>query len=110
MRHLSHLKDSNIEEWRRERAYRQAVNFVIQSSSADMFKIILIRCHKLLAGKRSKMVMNIHDECVFYIHKDEISLILEIKKAFEKWDFRVPIIAEVSWSNVSWGDKKTLEL
>jgi len=110
VRHLNHLKDSNIEEWRRERSYRQAVNFVIQSSSADMFKIILIRCHKLLTGTKSKMVMNIHDECVFYIHKDELSLILEIKKAFEDWNFKVPIIAEVSWSDVSWGDKKTLEL
>ena len=110
VRHLDHLKDSNIEEWKRERAYRQAVNFVIQSSSADMFKIILIRCYNLLKNTRSKMVMNIHDECVFYIHKDELSLILSIKKAFEDWDFSVPIIAEVSWSDVSWGDKKTLEL
>ena len=110
VRHLAHLKDADIEEWRRERGYRQAVNFVIQSSSADMFKIILIRCHHLLKGKLSKMVMNIHDECVFYIHKDEIPLILEIKKAFEDWDFSVPIIAEVSWSDISWGDKKTLEL
>tara|TARA_R100000005_G_scaffold43815_1_gene20776 strand:+ start:33 stop:998 length:966 start_codon:yes stop_codon:yes gene_type:complete len=110
VRHLEHLKDSNIEEWKRERAYRQAVNFVIQSSSADMFKIILIRCHELLKGKRSKMVMNIHDECVFYVHKDEINLILDIKKAFEDWDFKVPIIAEVCWSDVSWGNKQELEL
>ena len=110
VRHLEHLKDSNIEEWKRERAYRQAVNFVIQSSSADMFKIILIRCHELLKGKRSKMVMNIHDECVFYVHKDEINLILDIKKAFEEWDFKVPIIAEVCWSDVSWGNKQELEL
>ena len=63
-----------------------------------------------MKGTRSKMVMNIHDECVFYIHKDELSLILKIKDAFEDWDFRVPILAEVSWSDVSWGDKKTLEL
>jgi len=110
VRHLSHLKDADIEEWQRERGYRQAVNFVIQSSSADMFKIILIRCHDILRDKLSKMVMNIHDECVFYIHKDEIPLILEIKKAFEDWNFSVPIIAEVSWSDVSWGDKKPLEL
>ena len=56
------------------------------------------------------MVMNIHDECVFYIHKDEIPIILEIKKAFEDWNFSVPILAEVSWSDVSWGDKNPLEL
>ena len=108
-RHLDFLRSQSIEPWQRERGYRQAVNFVIQSSAADMFKIIMRRCHDLLVGKLSTMVMNIHDEIVFYIHKDEIDLLLEIKQAFENWDFRVPILAEISYSDVSWGAKKSLE-
>ena len=55
------------------------------------------------------MVMNIHDEIVFYIHESEIDLLLPIKHAFEDWDFKVPILAEISYSTVSWGAKQTLE-
>ena len=109
VRHLEFLRDQELEPWQRERGYRQAVNFVIQSSAADMFKIIMQRCHDLLLDKMSTMVMNIHDEIVFYIHKDEIDLLLPIKNAFENWDFRVPILAEISYSDVSWGAKKPLE-
>lgn len=108
VRHLNHLLDPNIEVWRKERAYRQAVNYIVQSSAADMFKIILIRCHEILMGKKTKMVMNIHDELVFYWHKDEIDLIPTVKRAFEDWDFKIPIIAEVSYSMNSWGDKEPL--
>ena len=110
VRHLEFLKDPQLEHWQRERGYRQAVNFVIQSSAADMFKIIMRRCYALLKGKRSAMVMNIHDEIVFYIHNEEIDLLAPIKEAFEKWNFRVPILAEISYSDVSWGDKETLEI
>ena len=109
VRHLDFLKSREIEHWQRERGYRQAVNFVIQSSAADMFKIIMRRCHDLLAGKLSTMVMNIHDEIVFYIHESEIDLLIPIKQAFENWDFKVPILAEISYSTVSWGAKQPLE-
>ena len=109
-RHLEFLKNPQLEHWQRERGYRQAVNFVIQSTAADMFKLIMQRCHRLLMGKQSAMVMNIHDEIVFYMHKDEIDLLAPIKAAFEKWNFRVPILAEISYSDVSWGAKETLKL
>jgi DNA polymerase-1 len=109
VRHLDFLKSREIEQWQRERGYRQAVNFVIQSSAADMFKIIMRRCHDLLKGKLSTMVMNIHDEIVFYIHESEIDLLIPIKDAFENWDFKVPILAEISYSTVSWGAKQPLE-
>ena len=109
VRHLDFLKNPDIEQWQRERGYRQAVNFVVQSSAADMFKIIMRRCHDLLKGKKSSMVMNIHDEIVFYMHTDELDLLAPIKLAFERWNFRVPIIAEISYSDVSWAAKEPLE-
>ena len=109
VRHLDFLKSRQIEQWQRERGYRQAVNFVIQSSAADMFKIIMRRCHDLLRDKVSTMVMNIHDEIVFYIHESEIDLLIPIKDAFENWAFKVPILAEISYSTVSWGAKQALE-
>ena len=110
VRHLDFLKNKESDNWAKERGYRQAVNFVIQSSAADMFKIIMCRCHDILQGKRTKMVMNIHDEIVFYFHRDEIDLLVSIKESFEKWSFKIPIIADVSYSEVSWGTKESLEL
>ena len=68
------------------------------------------RTHALLKGQRSSMVMNIHDEIVFYMHKEELDLLVPIKEAFERWNFRVPILAEISYSDVSWGAKETLEI
>jgi DNA polymerase-1 len=106
IRRLDSLKTADLEEWARERGYRQAVNFVIQSTAADMFKIILVRCHEVLKGKRTKMVMNIHDEIVFYWHLEELNLMPQVVKAFEDWNFSVPIIAEVSYSDQSWGAKQ----
>ena len=109
-RRLDFLKDPNIEDWQRERGYRQAVNYAIQSTAADMFKIIMVRCHKYLRGMKSKTIMNIHDELVFYIHMDELHALYKLKDLFEDWKFRVPIIADIEISNKSWADKEEVEI
>jgi DNA polymerase I-like protein with 3'-5' exonuclease and polymerase domains len=85
-----------------------ARGFYQHNSCADMFKIILSRLNNFLADKKSKMIMNIHDEVIFYLHKEEIHILPDIKDIFEDWDFRVPIIAEVQYSEKSWGDKEEL--
>tara|TARA_R110002110_G_scaffold181380_3_gene387632 strand:- start:90 stop:659 length:570 start_codon:yes stop_codon:yes gene_type:complete len=105
MRRLDFLKDPSLEEWKKERGYRQAVNYAIQSSCADMFKLIMIRCDKYLRGMKSHIIMNIHDELVFYFHKDELHHLGDIKSIFEDWNFRVPIVSEVCYSETSWADK-----
>ena len=85
-----------------------ARGFYQHNSCADMFKITLNRLHNYLADKKSKMVMNIHDEVIFYVHLDELELVPQIKLIFEDWNFRVPIIAEVQYSNLSWGNKEEI--
>ena len=105
MRRLDFLQNPNLEEWKRERGYRQAVNFSVQSTAADLFKLIMIRCDKYLRGMKSHIIMNIHDELVFYFHKDELEHLGAIKDIFEDWNFRVPIIADVNYSEKSWADK-----
>jgi len=85
-----------------------ARGFYQHNSCADMFKIILSRLHKFLLDKKSKMIMNIHDEVIFYLHKEEIHILPEIKSIFEDWNFRVPIVAEIQYSDRSWGNKQEL--
>jgi DNA polymerase-1 len=41
---------------------RLAVNTVIQGTAADIIKVAMIRTHAALAGRRSRLILQIHDE------------------------------------------------
>lgn len=96
--------------WMEKRAQRQGVNFLIQGTAADLFKIAVVRVAKILEGKKSKLVNFVHDEIQLYMHKSELDLLPAIKRAMEDWKFAVPIIAEFSVADPSWGKKKGLEI
>jgi len=95
-------------KWKIERCERQAVNFLIQGTCADLFKISMVRVGDIIAGKRSVMVMPIHDELIFYIHKDEFDLLPTIKSEMERFNFKVPMTVDISVSTTNWADKKAL--
>src|SRR5699024_8688870 len=70
----------------RSAAERNAVNAPIQGSAADIIKLAMIRIQdRLEAGNyRSKMLLQVHDELVFDIHKDELDQLKSlIKKEME---------------------------
>lgn len=115
VRHLPHsratklLKDDSL-FWMEARAQRQGVNFLIQGTAADMFKVAVVRIRNLLKGKKSKLVNFVHDEVQIYLHKSETDLLPKIKHAMEDWKFSIPIVAEFSSSESSWGEKKGLHI
>ena len=78
---------------------RVAINMPIQGSAADMIKIAMINIHKELEKRKtkSKMVLQVHDELLFDIHKDEIDELKPvIKKLMENTiPMNVPIVAEI---------------
>lgn len=55
----------------RAAAERTAINTPIQGTAADLIKIAMIRVAELLKGYRSRMIMQIHDELLFDLHRDE---------------------------------------
>ena len=57
-------------------AERNAINSPIQGTAADMIKMAMIKIDAAMqaAGVKSKMLLQVHDELVFDVHKDELEL------------------------------------
>ena len=78
---------------------RNAVNAPIQGSAADIIKIAMINIQKYLDKNtyESKMLLQVHDELVFDMHKDELSILAPIIKNEMENAFKlsVPLDVEV---------------
>ncbi len=58
-------------------AERNAINMPIQGTAADMIKLAMIRIQKELKKQQlqSKMILQVHDELVFDVHRSEVEKI-----------------------------------
>lgn len=74
-----YLKDINSNN-RALRAFseRAAVNTVIQGSAADLIKVAMIACDKILKGFKTKIILQIHDELLFKVPKEELETVLPL--------------------------------
>lgn len=65
---------------------RNAINAPIQGSAADIIKIAMINIHQWMKKEKlkSKMIMQVHDELVFDMHKDEKELLVSKVEDFMK--------------------------
>jgi DNA polymerase-1 len=82
------------------------VNYLIQGTAADYLKEAMLKCDHVLKGKKSNMLMTIHDELVFEIHYSERKLVPLLRDAMEDYTtFRVPLTASVEMASC-WGKKK----
>lgn len=82
-------------------AERNAINAPIQGTAADMIKLAMIRIHKRMREKqyRSRMILQVHDELLFDVHKDELEeMSVMIKQEMQDaLPLKVPVIAEAGW-------------
>ena len=106
-RYLPELKDANYVK--REAAKRAALNAPVQGSAADLIKMAMIRVDRVLKDGhfKSKMVLQIHDESLFCLEKDEEErLVPLLRSAMENAvPLSVPLTVEGE-SGDSWFDAK----
>ena len=91
----------------RSAAERLAVNTPLQGTAADMIKIAMIEIDKEIQNKglKGEMILQIHDELIFEIPKDEISSFESlVKKNMEHvFDLKVPIEVDIAVGE-SWAE------
>lgn len=84
-------------------AERNAINAPIQGSAADMIKLAMIGIHNAYEKEklRSKMILQVHDELVFDVHKTETELVKNIVAVGMKnaLQLNVPVEIEMNTGN-----------
>ncbi len=72
-------------------AERNAINYPIQGSAADLIKVAMVRIHERLAkeGLRAKMVIQVHDELVFDVPEAELEQVRTLVR--EEMEGAIPL-------------------
>lgn len=95
-RHLRDINSANATI--RNAAERTAINTPIQGTAADMIKIAMVRIDAALreGGYRSRMILQVHDELVFDLHRDERETVVPLveKNMREALPLKVPVVVE----------------
>ena len=89
----------------------KAPNYLIQGGCADWVKLAMVQIDELLQGKKSCMLLQIHDEIALEIHDSEHYLVPLIKKIMETPSShplheKLPYTVGIEYSSKSWQDKE----
>jgi DNA polymerase-1 len=83
----------------RSAAERLAMNSPIQGTAADMLKLAMIKVHRALreGNFQTRMLLTVHDEIVFDVHKNEQSTVMPLIQDCMKTalPMKVPIVVEM---------------
>jgi DNA polymerase-1 len=97
-RYLSDIHSANAVV--RGYAERNAINAPIQGSSADMIKIAMINVFNEIErlNLKSRMILQVHDELVFDVHKEEVDVLRSMveDKMVHALELDVPLIVDIN--------------
>ena len=109
--HFININDKNYNV--RNFQERAAINAPIQGSASEIMRLAMIRLDKKLKeqkNKKTKMLLQIHDELIFETHKDEVKKVSKIIKeemmSVAKSDhhsFSIPLTIDLNTGN-NWGE------
>jgi DNA polymerase-1 len=98
---------SSADRTTREMGERVAINTPIQGSAADLIKRAMLEIYGELVkrGLSTKMILQVHDELVFEVPKEEADEIegLVVEKMDGVMEMKVPITVDAKWG-VSWSE------
>jgi DNA polymerase-1 len=82
-------------------AERNAINAPIQGSAADIIKLAMVKIHSKLDLFKTRMILQVHDELIFDVWKDELDEVKTlVKYEMEKVvNLKVPLLVEIGIGN-----------
>ena len=86
---------------------RMAINMPIQGTAADIIKLAMLSIHRRMEdqGVRSMMLIQVHDELIFEVHKEELEQMKDMVRELmpAAMDLAVPLNVELKVGE-TWGD------
>ncbi|HKL84676.1 MAG TPA: DNA polymerase I [Bacilli bacterium] len=105
-----YLGEINHEKYQvREFAKRAATNAPIQGTAADLIKLAMIKVDEYLTSNqlKSRLVLQIHDELVFKVHKDEKDMVIGHVKSLMENALPLDVKMQVEYqAGRTWFDAK----
>lgn len=106
-RFIPEIKEKNY--MRQEFGKRLAMNSPIQGSAADILKLAMIKVDALMKERhlQSKMILQVHDELIFDVYKEELSDVMEVVEIgmSKAIDMTVELKAEGAYA-INWYELK----
>lgn len=106
-RYISEINDANFMV--RKSGERMAINSPIQGTAADIIKMAMIKINDIFIkeGIQSKLVLQIHDELIFDVKKEELEKIINIVKYEMENIVKLKVPLKVSTdTGINWYDIK----
>ena len=90
-----------------------ATNHPIQGTASDLIKLAMIEIYKKLpeVSKNTKIILQVHDELVFEVPKNETEKVAKfVKQEMENgYELRAPIVVKVE-TGESWGEMSEVKI
>ena len=102
-------KYNRIYKVERDKGYK-AVNYLIQGTSADLLSERMIEVNKFLDGTKSKMLLQVHDEIICEIHKDDVLIIEKIRDILQENSLGIPLMVDMELCDPSWATKHDFQV
>ena len=88
----------------------KGVNYLVQGTSADILSERMVEVYNYLQTKKSKLLLQVHDEIICEIHDDELETVpQQIRKLMEINSLKIPLPVDMEVCQPSWATKYDLE-
>ena len=88
----------------------KGVNYLIQGTSADIMSERMVAVAEYLQDKKSNLLLQVHDEIICEVHKDEVDEVApEIRRLMKDNTLDIPLEVDMEVCDPSWAVKKDFD-